>query len=147
MTLMAALRGIPALAALPTDQLEALAYAMVEQNHADGHVFTTEDRGGDALHLLLEGQVAVTRRDGWVALGTLGPGAVFGIVALVDNGVRSATCTGVGRTRVATLPASAFVLLFNTHAPLALAVQEALAGQLAADFRRSSARLEAALRE
>ncbi|GDX82734.1 hypothetical protein LBMAG42_45450 [Deltaproteobacteria bacterium] len=145
MKLINALRAMPALAALPNDQMEALAYSMIEQNYADGHVFTEEGRGGDSVHLLLEGEVAVSRQDGWVSLGKQAPGVFFGTVALVDDGPRSATCTGVGRTRVATLSSSAFTLLFNTHAPLALAVQEALASQLAADFRRSSARLEAAL--
>lgn len=141
MKLIDALRAMPAFSSLPADELHALSFAMAESAHPDGYVYLRQGDRADAVHLLLEGQVVVRRTNVPSPLATLAPGVFFGTVALVDDQPRTASCVGLGPTRAATLKGSGFALLFNAHASLALAFQEALAAQLALDFRNASARL------
>lgn len=141
MDLAEALARHSALATLPGPLFDALRDAMTLRAFPDGHVYMAEGDADQDVWILLSGEVRVTRMQGRVEVGRLGPGAFFGLVALVDDGHRSATCTGVGPTRAASIPVSACQLLLASHAPLALAVQETVATQLAADFRRVAARL------
>lgn len=141
MDLNEALDRHPSFRALPASVFQSLSDAMMVRTFPDGHVFI--DQGGRAndLFLLLEGQVRVSRKRGREAAAELAPGALFGLVALVDSLPRSSSCVGVGRTKVASIPMNVAQLLLGTHAPLALAFHEALAAQLAADYRRLYARL------
>ncbi len=146
MELNEALNHLPGLRALPASAFEAFSDAMMVRPYSDGHVFIQEGGRANDLFLLLEGQVRVTRKRGRDSVPVIEPGAMFGLVALVDSLPRSASCVGVGRTRVASIPINVALLLFSTHAPLALALQEALATQLAADYRRCYDRLGQAAR-
>jgi CRP-like cAMP-binding protein len=94
---------------------------------------------------VLDGTVRVTldRHGASEELNVLGPGEFFGLIALVDDAPRSANCIASGDVTVASLPESAFRLLFNTHAPVAFALQRALADQLARDFRNLDRRIRA----
>ncbi len=58
-----------------------------------GGVLIVEGDPGDALYVLLEGTLAVSRRagSGEVSLTTVGPGAVQGEIAVLEGGVRRAT--------------------------------------------------------
>jgi CRP-like cAMP-binding protein len=126
----------PYTGALSLEDRTALATALVVRTYPDGYVFIKEGRRGDALFLLLEGEVLVTReRAGAQPLKRLQPGELFGLIALIDNDLRSATCVAAGAVRVATLTRAAFSLLFNAHAPIADSLQRVLAAQLAHDFR------------
>ena len=59
----------------------------------EGGVLIVEGDPGDALYVLLEGTLAVSRRagSGEVSLTTVGPGAVQGEIAVLEGGVRRAT--------------------------------------------------------
>ena len=136
MELNEVLRQNPLTALLSDDDHAALAASLVPSMHPDGHVFIREGKRGDRLFLLLEGEVLVTRkRSGAQLIKRLQPGELFGLSALVDNEPRSATCSAAGPVRVASLPQGAFSLLFNAHAPIADALLQAFAAQLASDFR------------
>ena len=64
------------------------------------------------------------------------PNANFlGLVALVDGGLRSATCRATTRRQFVLWPANVSTILFNQSAGLARAFQLALAAQLATDLR------------
>lgn len=131
------------------DQLEILARVMVEQRYRAGHVFIEEgDRPHpvmDALFLVLEGTVHVTterrRTAGEAPLAALGPGDLFGVVALVDEGRRSARCEAAGEVRVASLTRQAYQLLVRTDVRVATQFQHALARQLARDLRAMDVQL------
>jgi CRP/FNR family transcriptional regulator, cyclic AMP receptor protein len=143
MELGAALAAIPAFSALGPDDFEALRYAFLERAVSNGTVLIEEGKRGAALVLVLEGKVATTRVRGAavVALGEAGPGALLGVVSLVDDAPRSATCSAVGPSRVATLTPSAAMLLMSSHESLSLALHTAVGTQLAADVRRLERRL------
>lgn len=109
-----------------------------EQTHADGAVLIREGEPADAMYLIIEGQLLVTRRDKGgepLRICVMGAGELVGLVALVDPGPRTATCTVVGGAKVARLAAADFERLFAADAPLAHRLQYLIARQLASDLR------------
>ena len=120
-------------------EIDILEKAMSTSRYPDGHVFVKEGQKGDACYLVLEGEVTVTRESkverGVEQVRTLGPGEMFGLIALIDHGKRAATCKAVGEVTAASLPPAAFDLLFQSDAPIAHHFQYVIARQLARDLR------------
>lgn len=142
MELVHELRKVTAFSELDDDEIGAFASAMTVEEHGDGHVFIREGDGRrsmmDAVWLLLSGVVRVTRKgDPRKAVSRdLSPGELFGLIALVDHGPRTATCTAVGRVQAAALNRAAFDHLLHSNAELACKFQIVVARQLAHDFQR-----------
>lgn len=142
-----ALRRNPYLGVLEEVHRQSLAEASIVTRYDRGQAIFREGDHADGVYLLLEGEVTITREAGGhlreVAL--LGPGTLFGVVALVDGTARSASCVATCPTRVARVPREVVLLLLNQSAPIAYAFQRAVAGQLARDLRRTDARLREVL--
>lgn len=125
--------------------------ALAVERYHDGHCFIHEGEPGDAMYLIVEGQVLVTR--GSTPAGEariicmLGAGDMFGLIALIDQGPRCASCTAVGEVLAARLSASAFRELFEADASLAHRFQYLIARQLAADLRLYNSALLDAIEE
>ena len=132
---------------LDAAELDALADAMEVIEAEDGHVLVREGERGDGCFLVVDGSVRVSRvREGrTIVLHDLRPGELFGIVSLLDRGNRSATCSAVGPTTVAWLPAAAFTLLHEGNPALVLHFQKLVARQLASDTRKLNATLVRAM--
>ena len=117
---------------------------MTVRNYRDGHVFMREGEPGDSLYLILDGEVLVTRmideRSSRV-MATMGPGDLFGILALIDDAPRTATCVAAGPVVAASLPRNRFVELYNANAAAAYTFQHMLAMQLVHDVRTMNASL------
>ncbi len=149
--LVTALKTVPGFAELDGSELEALAHAMSIDDYHDGHVFMREGDTRrsiqDAAYVLLEGRVRVTRSgDPKKALTReLGAGEMFGLIALVDRGGRSATCTAIGEVKAASLNRAAFEHLLHSNAELACKFQLVVAAQLARDWDRLQRQLRDAL--
>lgn len=87
------LRAVPLFRQVPDADLQALAQLAREHTHHKGSVIVSQGDAGDALYLILRGQVRVTvvAEDGReVILSVLGPGSFFGEMALLDDEPRSA---------------------------------------------------------
>ena len=147
--LSAILNENPVFAALAPGDLDPLLAAFAVTEHAAGHAFFKEGQGADGAYLILSGEVIVTRRKlGKEEVNRMERGEWFGLVALLDDKRRSATCSAVGSVRTAWLSASAFQLLGEgTALPVAFAVQKAVAAQLCHDFRHMQAVIVAELEE
>lgn len=66
------------------------------QPFADGHVFFKPGDPAEAAYLIESGQVQISREsDGPAPLATLGPGSVFGEMALIEERPHSATARAV----------------------------------------------------
>jgi CRP-like cAMP-binding protein len=137
----------PYIGTLSPEDRATLAAAMQVSEVSQGHVFIQEGAAGDTLYFLLDGEVMVTRERGGSshALKLLRPGEWFGLIALVDNAPRSATCRAAGTVRVASLSAEAFGKLFFAHTPIGGAFQLAAVAQLTDDFRSINRQIRAAL--
>jgi len=90
---IARLKAVPAFAALPLTGLERLAYGARPAHFPAGATLMRKGDVGDTFVLLRSGTVRIDD-DGQV-LDTLGPGAGIGEIALLRDGIRTATATAV----------------------------------------------------
>jgi CRP-like cAMP-binding protein len=83
------LKGIELFSAIPGEDLAQLALVTDEIHREAGHVVIREGEVGESLYLLVDGRVQVLKGERPVA--ELGEREVFGEMALLDPGPRSAT--------------------------------------------------------
>jgi CRP-like cAMP-binding protein len=103
------LARVPLLSGLSEPELERIAPLAVARSFPKGaRVFQQGDRS-DACYLIRSGEVRVTREhsDGRaIALATLGPGEIFGELAMLDGEVRSASVEAVSDVELLALSAA-----------------------------------------
>ena len=123
---------------------QALAAAFQVVEYAAGEEIITQGDRAHQLFLLLHGEVRVelTRNGVKEVIRPLAPGALFGILALLDHRPRAAGCVAAEDSVVGVLERSAFEVLSHQHAGIAYPFQRALGAQLAADFRWSVRQIE-----
>jgi CRP-like cAMP-binding protein len=133
------LQTIPDFSDFTNEQLSILEQSMLVSTHPDGYEFFSENTRGDKVYLIIEGNVSVThnrgKKCGFLEIKRHHPGEWFGIVSVIDNGKHVATCQAMGDTKVATLPAIAFLLLYDSNAPLAHKIQYSINRQISKDYR------------
>ena len=133
------LQRVPTLAEFGPQELAVLEQAMVVDPFPDGYEFIGEDRRGQAVFLIVEGEVVATHRRsrlrGMDVYEHLGPGDLFGLVGLIDHRPEWATYRAVGPVTAAYLPYNVFDLLFTANVPIAYHFQYLTALQLAHDLR------------
>jgi signal transduction histidine kinase len=104
------LRQLPLFAELPQEDLDFLCREAGRQRIPGDHMLIREGEPGDALYVLLEGEVEVTRRDGRseLVLARRGPGEFIGEMALLEGGKRSASVRACGEVEVLVIGQEAF---------------------------------------
>jgi CRP/FNR family transcriptional regulator, cyclic AMP receptor protein len=105
--------------------LELVAKVATEESHAVGTKIFQHGDVGDKLYLILEGKVRISRDVagmGEEALAVLGPGQVFGEMALLDESPRSADARVHERCRLLAIPKDGFDDLLFLHKDLAYEV-------------------------
>jgi CRP/FNR family transcriptional regulator, cyclic AMP receptor protein len=77
---------------LARDDIAHLAKAAQHRRVAGGELVMEAGCRGDGLHVVIRGELAVTRRDGAgeILLALVGPGTFVGEMSLVDDAPRSA---------------------------------------------------------
>jgi CRP/FNR family transcriptional regulator, cyclic AMP receptor protein len=88
-----ALKKVPLLAGLSDRELERLAGQLHERKFPAGSKVVSEGATGTGFFVITEGEAEV--EIGGQVLNKLGPGDYFGEMALIDEGIRSATITAV----------------------------------------------------
>lgn len=79
---------------LSETQLERVAAVIQRQSFSSGETIIKQDAPGDSVYMIGQGQVEVLKRDSRGVTRTtlfLGEGQVFGELALLDQGLRTAT--------------------------------------------------------
>jgi CRP/FNR family transcriptional regulator, cyclic AMP receptor protein len=140
------LDALPQFRDLPRVVKLALTQKLGRIEAADGAIICTEGEQGDAAYFILSGAVRVLRSG--QPLARLVPGEVFGMVALMDGGPRSATCVADGPTRLLRLAQADFETLFSSGNRFAFQLVEGMARQLVKNLRSADlllARPEATL--
>ncbi len=124
-------------------EIGVLLGVLTEQRLLDGQVLFSEGQPGDACYLVAAGQVRVVLGDGPDAkeLASLKPGVLFGQVALIDGGRRSATCVGSGETIVLGLRRNEFDLLVESRSSFAYKFLTVITHLLASQLRYADGRL------
>ncbi len=129
----AVLRTVPLLREVPEADLAALAALARERSHSKGSVILSQGDPGDALFLIRTGQVKVTviAEDGReVILSVLGPGSVFGEMALLDDEPRSAHVIAMTDTTLLQLRREDFRARLRTSPELSVALLRELSRRL-----------------
>jgi CRP/FNR family transcriptional regulator, cyclic AMP receptor protein len=137
----ALLRSIPLFAGLSVQELAKVgALAQVRQYAARGVVVSQGDPAL-ALFAIVRGRLKVAScgpdgRD--TVLGIMAEGEVFGEVALIDGGTRSATCTAIEPCELLAIERQQFIELLEKSPAISVKLLHVLAGRL----RRLSQRSE-----
>lgn len=121
------LLSVPEFKMLSDDEIEMLERIMVVDNYPAGHKFKSVEN----VYLIIDGEVAVAgkRKCGTLQLDRVHSGELFGLFSLIDTSKRLATCTAVGPVRAASIPRTAFELLFKSDLPLSNHLHSIIAHQ------------------
>jgi len=124
---------LPAFRVLPRVVKLALAQKLGRIDAAHATTVCVEGEEGEAAYFIGSGTVQVLRSG--QPLAHLQPGEVFGMVALIDGGPRSATCVTDGPTRLLRLGRTDFDTLFSSGNRFAFQLVEGMARQLVKNLR------------
>jgi CRP-like cAMP-binding protein len=126
---------------LTKTQLELVASLCEQAVYEKGHVLLEENESTDELYVIGRGGVEVLMSPGFVDLAPillteLRQGQVFGEVALVDQGIRSATVrVSQDNTHLLRIPRERLMLLCDTYPDLGYKLMKNLAADLAFKIR------------
>lgn len=119
------LRGIDLFSGLKESALELLARISTQEDHERGSRIFRHGDVGEKLYLILEGKVRISREVpgmGEEALAVLGPGEVFGEMALLDDAPRSADAVVHEGCKLLAIPRDGFDDLLFLNKELAYEV-------------------------
>jgi CRP-like cAMP-binding protein len=121
---------VPLFDGLPERELAAVANAAKERRYDTGDVIVGEGEGGIGFFVIAEGTARVEAHG--ERRGTLGPGASFGVVALLDEGGgrRTASVIAESPVRAFGLTSWQFTPLLEQHPQIAVKVAKILARRL-----------------
>ena len=119
---------MPLFADLGEEDLETLANQMKARTFKEGAAVTSEGLGGAGFFVIVDGNANVSV--GNEQRGTLGPGDYFGEMALIDEGMRSATITAATDLRCYGLTAWEFRPFVEEHPQVAWALLQTLTRRL-----------------
>ncbi len=137
---LAALKGVPILAVLPPARLEQLAGTCKWQGYDVGEQILSYNDPSTEIFFLAAGKVRViiySAEGKAVVFTDLRPGAMFGEIAAIDSGSRSAGVDAVEPSTIASLTASQFQSLLLREPAVALVTLR----HLTAEVRRLSERV------
>ncbi len=129
----------PTFADFTPAEIEVLGKALTVETCPEDHVFYEEGTRGSTMYIVMDGEVRVSRKRaqgrGYRYRDTLHAGDIFGLQSLIDNRVRYTTCQAATPVTVASLPKTAFNLLYHAHIAIAEHFQYAVARQLTRELR------------
>ena len=112
------LRRVPLFSELDDPELERIAQVAIPRRFPDDTRVFHEGDPGDACFIVRTGSCRVTREhpDGRaITLANLGPGAIFGELAMLDGEARSASVEATEQTELLALPAGDLRALLRQH--------------------------------
>jgi CRP/FNR family transcriptional regulator len=133
------LRRVPLFSELSQPELERIAQVAVPRRYPPDTRIVHEGDPGDACYIVRSGSCRVTREhpDGRaITLANLGPGAIFGELAMIDGQTRSASVEATEETELLALPARDVRALIRSHAEMGEKLVVALTRRLRAANER-----------
>src|SRR3954452_18450491 len=135
------LRSVPLFAGLEQAELERFSRVAVPRSFPAGTRVFHEGDSSDACYIVSEGSFRVTREhsDGRaITLATLGPGEIFGELAMLDGDTRSASAESITDGTLLALPANDVRSLLGRNPEIALKLVAGLVRRLRAANMRLS---------
>ena len=117
-------------------QYEHLAKRMVERSYAAGHAIVSQDQGGEGFFIIVSGKAEALRErsDGVkVTVNNFGPLDYFGELALLDDGLRTASVVTTEPTTCLVLTRWDFMGALREDVEMAILILQ----ELARRFRRA----------
>jgi CRP-like cAMP-binding protein len=130
------LQNVPLFHGLNNRQLEHLARRMVERQYSAGQPIVTQGHGGEGFFVIVSGKAEAFREraDGdKVVVNTFGPTDFFGELALLDDGLRTASVIAAEPTQCLALTRWDFLATLREDAEMAVVILQ----ELAKRFRRA----------
>jgi CRP-like cAMP-binding protein len=125
-----ALRNVPLFSGIDAKELNRVANQMKERVFREGSTVVSEGETGAGFFVIAEGNATVSV--GGEMRTTLGPGDHFGEIALIDDGVRSASITAATDLRCYGLTPWEFRPFIEEHPKVAWVLLQTLARRLRA---------------
>jgi CRP-like cAMP-binding protein len=138
------LKGVELFSGLKIQALELVARIAGEEEHKRNEKIFRHGDPGEKLYLILEGKVRISREIpgmGEEALAVLGKGQIFGEMALLDEGPRSADAIAHETCRVLTVPRDGFDDLLYLNKELAYEVLWSIVRMLLKRLRETNDKL------
>lgn len=128
------LREIPIFSGLAPEDLEKIADIAHEDLYSAGGIICREGDSGDALFVIVSGDVQVVRSAGKQesVLATRGMGEFVGEMAILDSAPRSATLRAVNDVRVLTIDGEAFKSILLDRPEVAVSVLRNMSSRIRA---------------
>lgn len=138
---------------LTPTQLELVAALCLERRCKAGDVIFEENAASDELYIITQGEIDIqvdpalvggddVKSPGLITIATLLRGQSFGEVALVDQGLRSASARCVANnTQLLVIPRDKLTLLCDTYPQLGYRLMRNLAADLALKIRGTDLRI------
>jgi len=124
MTIIEGLRAAPLFAGLSDADLERLAATVETQRLGPGELLLREGDPGDAMYVVVSGEMEVTKRAGATEqpLARVGPGAIQGEIAALQGTERQASVRAVTEVEVLRIPREGLLALLDSGPEAALAL-------------------------
>jgi CRP/FNR family transcriptional regulator, cyclic AMP receptor protein len=124
------LQRVPLFQGLDNRQLDRVAQRLIERHFPAGERIVTQGQVGQGLFIMVSGRAEATRErlDGTaVVVNTFGPTDFFGEMALLDEGVRTATVQALEATDCLALTYWDFQGILKQDADMAVIILQVLA--------------------
>ena len=124
------LHKVPLFQSLNKKQLEQLATWLVKRDYAAGQNIVEQGKGGEGFFIISSGKAEATRvrSDGTkVVVNQFGPTDYFGELALLDDGLRTATVVALEKVECLVLVRWDFLAKLETNADMAVKILQELA--------------------
>lgn len=132
-------KTVPGFTELNDAQVGTLVNCFDIGDYADGHAFIEEGAAGESAYIIVDGEVSVTRIKGAEArvkeINRMGSKEIFGIISLIDNKERTATCRALGNVKVASLSRASFDTLRDQSPDIARHLQRIISRQISRDHK------------
>lgn len=127
-----ALRSAPLFAQLPLGELEHLARMAQTMSLAPGDLLIREGDPGDAMYVVVSGELDVTKLSGGaeVQLARVGPGTIQGEMSAIEGRPRSASVRAITPVEVVRVPREALLAVFSVEPEAAFAVLRVMSDRL-----------------
>lgn len=132
-------------------QLELVANLCSEKTFQAGDIIFAENNSSKELYIIVQGEVSISVDPGVVGpdgksektiVATLRRGQSFGEIALVDEGLRSASAQAKNKdTRLLAIPRDKLIMLCETYPQLGYRLMYNLAADLAMKIRNADLRI------
>lgn len=135
------LQNVPLFRNLNNRHLDHLARRVVERQYASGQPIVTQGHGGEGFFVIVSGKAEAFRHraDGEkVTVNTFGPTDFFGELALLDDGLRTASVVATEPTKCLALTRWDFLAALRDDAEMSVIILQ----ELAKRFRRALDSLE-----